>query len=326
VRDKFGRLITDLRISVTDRCNFRCFYCKTGNASSYIARDRLLSYEEIERLAKVLVGEGIRKIRVTGGEPLLRKDLEILIGKLASIEGLDDLALTTNGFNLFEKAELLRELGLCRVTVSLDSLDPERFRAMTGRDDLENVLRSIREARNAGLKPVKVNCVVVRGYNEDEVPAFAGLAAELGVSVRFIEFMPLDEDQRWTRDQVVTGDEIVSLLRRSYELEPLPISKASETSVNYRIVGSDGSVGVITTISRPFCGHCSRIRLTADGKLKTCLFSPVEHDVRTLLRSGASDQELIGFIGRVVETKEPGHQINTPDFTPPSRSMSFIGG
>ncbi len=326
LRDSYGRGITDLRISVTDRCNFRCFYCKTPQSLHYAGRDQILTYEEIVRLAGLFVELGIRKLRITGGEPLLRRGLEHLIGSLARMPGVEDLALTTNGFNFFEKAEALKAAGLPRVTISLDSLQPERFRAMTGYAELERVLRSIDRARELDFQPVKVNCVVVRGVNDDEVEDFARFAREKEVAVRFIEFMPLDEDEQWSRDRVVTGAEILARLDGRYPLHPLPAASPAETSRNYGFEEGMGSIGVITTISNPFCGACSRIRLTADGKLRTCLFSMVEHDVRSLLRGGADDETLRRFIRRTVNLKEPGHRINEPDFVPPPRSMSFIGG
>ncbi|MFZ0428513.1 MAG: GTP 3',8-cyclase MoaA [Acidobacteriota bacterium] len=326
LQDSYGRPITDLRISVTDRCNYKCFYCKTGLGLKAVPRDRLLTYEEIERLARLFLELGIRKLRVTGGEPLLRKGLEILIGRLAALPGLGDLALTTNGFSLSTKAAALRDAGLRRVTVSLDSLDRERFRQMTGQDDLERVVAGIEAARLCGLDPIKINCVVVRDWNADELLEFAEFARRRAVHVRFIEFMPLDEDEKWTRAQVVTGGEVIDRIRQHYRLIPLRPEQASDTSVNYRFPDGPGTVGVITTVSRPFCGECSRIRLTADGKLRTCLFSLEEHDVKALLRSGATDDQVVQFIVDTVRKKEAGHRINEPDFTPPPRTMSYIGG
>jgi cyclic pyranopterin phosphate synthase len=326
LKDSYGRQIKDLRISVTDRCNFKCFYCKTATGVNYVARERLLTYEEIVRLSRIFVSMGVSKIRVTGGEPLLRKNLETLVEELSRIEGLHDLALTTNGFNFYRHAPALKSAGLKRVTISLDSLVRGRFQQMTGQDDLAQVLQSIRVAREVGFQPVKVNCVTVRGWNDDEIPDFAELARREEIGVRFIEFMPLDEDEKWTIEQVVSGREIVGILSRHFDLQPIASLNPSETSVNFAFRDGPGSVGVIATVSQAFCGECSRIRLTADGKLRTCLFSLQEYDVKALLRSGAKDGEIARFIEKTVEKKEQGHQINQPGFVPPPRSMSYIGG
>jgi cyclic pyranopterin phosphate synthase len=324
--DRFGRQIKDLRISVTDRCNFKCFYCKSAKGVHYVERKRLLTYEEIERLARLLVGLGIRKIRLTGGEPLLRRDLETLVSKLTSIPKLDDLALTTNAFNLSERAERFRFSGLKRVTISLDSLQPDRFHQITRKHDLEKVLSGIRAAKDCGLEPVKVNCVVVRGVNDDEILDFAAYARQNDLAVRFIEFMPLDEDEQWCRSKVVMGDEIFRVLTGRYSLVPLTATDPSSTARNYGFEDSPGAVGLITPVSNPFCGQCSRIRLTADGKVRTCLFSHVEYDAKSLLRRGASDDELEEFFRLTLQKKEEGHRINEPDFKAPARTMSYIGG
>ena len=326
LRDSFGRQIRDLRVSVTDRCNFKCFYCKSAKGVNYVKRDRLLTYEEITKAARILVGLGVQKIRLTGGEPLLRRRLENLVASLAPIPGLEDLALTTNGFNLVERAASLKSSGLRRVTVSLDSLRAERFLEITKRREFDKVVEGIKVAKAAGLQPVKVNCVVVRGVNDDEVLDFAELARELDVEVRFIEFMPIDEDERWSRGEVVTGAEILKILKGRYALVPEERSDPSVTAQNYRFQDGPGVIGLITPVSRPFCGECSRLRLTADGKLRTCLFSTVEHDLKGLLRRGCSQGELEEFIRSTVKTKEKGHRINEPGFVAPSRSMSYIGG
>lgn len=326
LKDSYGREISDLRVSITDRCNFRCTYCKTARGVNYVERGKLLSYEEIERLSSILVGLGIRKIRVTGGEPMLRKGLPDLISRLAGIPGVEDLALTTNGFNLYERVDVLRKAGLQRVTISLDSLRPDRFFEITRSRDFEKVLRSISAAREAGLRPVKVNCVVVRGVNDDEILDFVQFAWQQRIEVRFIEFMPIDEDEGWQREKVVTGAEILETISPHFELIPREPANSSETSKNFTFADAGGGVGLITPVSRPFCGECSRIRITADGKIRTCLFSHVEHDIKTLLRSGASDQEIADFVVEVTLKKEPGHRINEPDFRAPSRTMSYIGG
>lgn len=257
---------------------------------------------------------------------MVRRQLEDLIGRLASILGIQDLALTTNGFNLYAKAGLLRKKGLDRVTISLDSLRPERFRKITDSNDFEKVFQSIDAALAEGLNPVKINCVVVRDVNEDEVVDFAELAREREVTVRFIEFMPLDEDEKWDKRRVVTGAEILERIQEKYVLIPRTSANPSETARNFDFEDGRGKIGLIMPVSRPFCGECSRIRLTADGKLRTCLFSLIEHDIKELVRNGADDKQLRDFIIATVEKKEAGHRINQPDFVAPSRSMSYIGG
>ncbi|HSR53300.1 MAG TPA: GTP 3',8-cyclase MoaA [Acidobacteriota bacterium] len=326
LHDSFGRTIEDLRVSVTDRCNFKCVYCKSARSLAYQERDKILSFEEIERLAGVFTRMGIRKLRITGGEPMVRRDLEVLIGRLSALPDLHDLALTTNGFNLFEKAALLKAKGLDRVTISLDSLRRDRFERITRSKDYDKVLKSIEAAKEHGLDPVKINCVVVRGFNEDEILDFARLARDLEVTVRFIEFMPLDEDEGWTPEQVFRGQDVLDILKPRFDLQERPLKHPSQTSRNYSFADSGGGIGLIMPVSRPFCGACSRIRLTADGKIRTCLFSHVEHDIKTLMRSGASDADLRQFILDTVAKKEARHHINDPHFVPPSRSMSYIGG
>jgi cyclic pyranopterin phosphate synthase len=318
--DNYGRPMRDLRISITDRCNFRCFYCKSVTLKGSKERAEILTFEEIVRLARVFVGLGITKIRVTGGEPMVRRDVDGLIAELSRLPGLQDLALTTNGFNLAEKAALLKSNGLKRVTVSLDSLNPERFALMTQSRDFEKVLAGIHEAKRVGLEPVKVNCVLVRGFNEDDIIPFAD------IPVRFIEFMPLDQDEGWNREKVITGAEALARLRERFDLVPAGKANSHATSADYRFADSPGGIGLIMPVSVPFCGQCSRIRLTADGKIRTCLFSVIEHEIRSLLRSGADDSALVEFIVDTVEKKERGHRINEPGFVPPPRSMSFIGG
>ncbi|HEX5707038.1 MAG TPA: GTP 3',8-cyclase MoaA [Pyrinomonadaceae bacterium] len=327
LRDSYGRAIRDLRVSVTDRCNFRCFYCLPHGEPPAAPREQMLTYEEIERAVRVFVSLGIEKVRLTGGEPMLRRDIETLVRKLAKIEGVGDLALTTNGFNLAERAAGLRAAGLDRVTISLDSLRPERFREMTGADMLARVLEGVRAARRVGLVPVKVNVVVVRGHNEEEVADMAAFAREHGVTMRFIEYMPLDSGHGWSPDLVVSGAEIRAAINERFLLVARRDARGSETATRYRFAdGAEGEVGIIAPVTEPFCGACSRVRLTADGQIRTCLFSKVEHSLRDVLRSGASDAEVSDFIRAVVLRKEPRHYINETYFEQPARTMSLIGG
>jgi len=325
--DKFGRAITDLRISVTDRCNYKCVYCRTGNEGALYGD---LPFADYLRMARVLTGLGIQKVRVTGGEPLLRKgvvDFVRDLAKLRTAHGEElDIALTTNGHLLADMAQSLKDAGLRRVTVSMDAVDPERFARITRvPDGYDNVLAGIRASRRVGLWPVKVNCVLMRGFNEDQVVAFGKFAREEGVVVRFIEFMPLEEDRVWSPNTVVALDEI---LRRMAEYRPLveiPHGR-SETARRYRFDDGVGEIGIIAPVSHPFCGHCSRIRITSDGKIRTCLFSVWDHDLHGQMRRGASDEELSEFIRGVVQKKEERHHIGEPDFVPASRTMVHIGG
>ncbi len=327
LRDKFGRDIHDLRISVTDRCNFSCVYCKSADPKNYFPHRDLLTWEEFLRLSRVLVGLGIRKIRVTGGEPLLREGVVDFIARLHKIDGLEDVALTTNGYLLPEMARELAAAGAPRVTVSLDSTNPEKFARITRTPrSYEKVMAGIDAAREAGLRPVKVNIVLVRGFNDDEIVEFARLARRRDIVVRFIEFMPLDADHAWRRDLVVTAKEIVEAIHPVFPLEEIPRHSASETALRYRFADGQGELGIVAPVSIPFCGQCSRLRVTADGKLRTCLFSLREHDVRPLVRNGATDGEISAFMEEVVRHKEPSHRINEPDFVQPSRTMVYIGG
>jgi cyclic pyranopterin phosphate synthase len=325
--DSFGRRITDLRVSLTDRCNFRCVYCIPDEHNDWIPRHELLSYEEIETIVRAAVGLGVEKVRLTGGEPLLRRDLPVLVDMLGRVPGIQDFALTTNAYFLPQAAEGLARAGLRRITVSLDSLRGAKFSLLTGRDALGKVLEGIAAARAAELTPIKINCVVMRGFNDDEVADFAGFARENALSVRFIEFMPLDGRSDWDRNQVVSGAEMLAAIRERYELVAVDPATPSETARRYRFAdGAPGEVGFITTITEPFCDGCSRLRLTADGKLRTCLFSTRAHDVKALVRGGASLDTLQQYIRQVVLTKEAGHAINVPGFTPSAESMSSIGG
>jgi len=325
LNDKFGRQITDLRISVTDRCNFRCVYCRSADPENYRDHDEILSWPELDRLARIFVGLGIRKIRVTGGEPLVREGVEDYIARLHAL-GVEDLSMTTNGHLLAERCERLIQAGLRRINISLDSLDQSRFEKITRTKSFATVLGSIDAAQNSRLAPVKINAVLVRGINDDEVEAFAAFARERGVIMRFIEYMPLDADRHWNRGLVVPAAEIYRRIHAQLPLQQIPHER-SETARKYRFAdGAPGEIGLIAPVTQPFCGHCSRIRLTADGKLRTCLFSKEDHDLRGLLREGASDEDLVTYIGSVVMEKEEGHRINEPDFVPPSRTMVFIGG
>jgi len=327
--DSYGRQIRDLRISVTDRCQFRCFYCLPDGEPTRARKDTIITFEEIFRASRIFVGLGIEKIRLTGGEPMLRRDLDKLIESLSGLrkEGLKDIALTTNGFSIAEKARSLKSAGLDRITISLDSLDPKNFLDITGVDKLEEVLAAIEGARSAGLEPVKLNAVVVRGRNDHELADFARFARQTGVSMRFIEFMPLDSGYGWKRDMVVSGREIRDAIHKEFPLRLKYDSRGTETA--WRFVfedGAPGEIGIIAPVTEMFCGQCSRIRLTADGQIRTCLFSATEHDLRKVLRSGRSDDDVSAFIREVTLKKEPSHRINDGDFVQPERTMSFIGG
>jgi GTP 3',8-cyclase len=318
-----------LRVSLTDRCNFRCFYCLPHGEPPIGPKEEMLSYEEIEYVCEIFVELGIEKIRLTGGEPMMRQDIETIIAKLAKLKssGLRDLALTTNGYYLPDRAQALKDAGLDRITISLDSLKRDVFRRMTGVDVLDRVLQGLAAAKTAGLQPIKINAVVVRGHNEDEVADFAAFAREHDVKMRFIEFMPLDSGHEWSRDDVVSGREIRERIERQFPLEPVNAARGSETASRFRFAdGAPGEIGIIAPVTEAFCGACSRIRLTADGQIRTCLFSTVEYSLRNVVRDGASRAEIIEFIKGVVLKKEPRHYINDPEFVAPSRSMSFIGG
>ena len=322
--DKFGRQITDLRVSVTDRCNFRCVYCRSADAEKHMPVEQLLNWDEYERLIRILLAMGIRKVRVTGGEPLVRAGVEDFVARLKTL-GVQDLSMTTNGFLLAERCERLVSAGLNRINISLDSLDRGRFERVTRTKTFDDVIAGIDAAQKSPLRPVKVNAVLVRGINDDEVEAFAEFARERDLIMRFIEFMPLDADHTWRRDLVVTAAEIHTRINARWPLIPV-MHERSETARKYRFADGPGEIGLIAPVSQPFCGHCSRLRLTADGKLRTCLFSKTDHDLRPLLRGGATDREIGDAITAIVANKEKGHRINEPDFVPPSRTMVFIGG
>ncbi|MDE3104975.1 MAG: GTP 3',8-cyclase MoaA [Acidobacteriota bacterium] len=337
LRDRFGRAITDLRVSVTDRCNYRCVYCRTGNDGAQYAE---LAIADYLRLVRRFVALGIEKVRLTGGEPLLRQGLVEMVAELATLRtAFDadgnptrngaplDLALTTNGHLLEELAQPLHDAGLSRVTVSMDAVDAQTFAAVTRVPrSYERVLAGMRKAQAVGLGPVKVNCVLLRGFNDGQIEGFAEFSRREGVIVRFIEFMPLEEDRTWRPDVVVTMDEIVARLARVRPLRELPPNHSSETARRFTFDDGIGEIGIIAPVSRPFCGHCSRVRLTSDGKLRTCLFSQSDHDLFGVMRRGGTDAELDAYIRRVVHHKEERHHIGEPGFEKPSRSMVHIGG
>ena len=328
--DSFGRVVRDLRISVTDRCNFRCTYCMPAEGMTWLDRSEVLTYEEIERVARICVEKfGVDSLRLTGGEPTVRAHLPQLIAKLAALRlpvgTKPDIALTTNGATLRNIALELRNAGLDRINVSLDSLKPERFFAMTRRDELHNVLAGIAEAQIAGFSPMKVNAVVERGANDDEILDLVRYGRDNNVEVRFIEFMPLDATNEWERNKVVSQDEIVATIAAEFPLELMP-SRGAAPADRWRFLDGKGTVGVIPSVTHPFCGDCDRVRLTSDGQFRTCLFATDESDIRTLLRNGGTDEEIAELIQVAVGAKWAGHQINQVNFIRPNRSMSQIGG
>jgi cyclic pyranopterin phosphate synthase len=321
--DGFGRVHRDLRISVTDRCNFRCAYCMPVEGMEWQPREDLLTFEEIERLARLMVERyGVDSIRLTGGEPTVRARLPLLVEKLAAL-GVD-LAMTTNGATLPLLAADLKAAGLRRVNISLDSLRADRFEELTRRDELERVLKGIEAATKAGFDPIKVNVVVMKGINDDEVVDFAHFGRDNGVTVRFIEFMPLDADEIWNNDRVLTQTEILDRLQAEFELEP--IERTSAPATKWRYVDGNGEIGVVASVSQSFCDSCDRVRITADGQFRNCLFATEETDVRALLRDGSSDDVIGAALERSVAAKWAGHRINQVHFIRPSRSMSELGG
>jgi cyclic pyranopterin phosphate synthase len=324
--DGWGREIRSLRVSVTDRCNFRCRYCMPAEGLQWLPKPELLTFEELHRLVSVMAAMGVREIRLTGGEPLVRHDLPELVARLAGVSGVEDLSLTTNGVLLDRLAGPLADAGLRRLNVSLDSLSHTRFAQITRRDALDRVLAGLAAAeRESRLRPIKINCVAIRGFSEAEVPALAALARERPFVVRFIEFMPLDADERWDADQVLSGGELRAIIERHWPLEEVPAGPSS-TARRFRFADGAGELGFVSPVSEPFCSSCDRIRLTADGRLRTCLFSRVEWDLQAPLRDGASDAELEEVIRNAVAHKELKHRINEPGFVRASRSMSQIGG
>jgi cyclic pyranopterin phosphate synthase len=326
LRDGWGREIKSLRVSVTDKCNFRCRYCMPAEGLEWLPREEVLDYEEIARLVRIMAAMGVEEVRLTGGEPLARRNVPELVRQLSGIPGVADLSLTTNGVLLDRLTRPLVEAGLKRLNVSLDSLSHVRFAEITRRDALDRVLAGLEEAeRYPQLRPIKVNCVAIRGFTEEEVPALAELARRKPYVVRFIEFMPLDADQAWREDDVLSGGEIRALIEERWPLVELP-AKPSSTARRFRFADGAGEIGFVNPVSEPFCSSCDRIRLTADGQLRTCLFSRREWDLKTPLRDGSSDREIEGLIRWAVSHKELKHKINEPGFVRASRSMSQIGG
>ena len=326
LHDGHGRRISDLRVSVTDRCNFRCQYCMPAEGLAWLDRDEILTFEEIERLVRLFVSLGVNDVRLTGGEPLVRRDFPKLVGMLAPIDGLDDLSLTTNGFLLERDSEALVAAGIGRVNVSIDSLQRDRFFQLTRRDALPQVLRGLEAlARHPEVHPIKVNAVAMRDFTEAEAIPFAEFARSTAFQVRFIEFMPLDADHAWSPDAVLPGDDLRRIIDTVHPLEEVPREPHSTARI-FRFRDGHGEIGFINPVSEPFCGDCNRIRLTAEGKLRTCLFSLHETDLREPLRAGASDSELELVVRGAVWQKELKHHVNEPGFRQPARSMSAIGG
>src|SRR5690349_6075758 len=326
--DSYGRVATDLRVSLTDRCNLRCAYCMPPEGLDWLPGDEVLTGDEIVRLITIGVSRlGIREVRFTGGEPLLRRDLESIVSRTAALSPRPEISLTTNGIGLSRRAGALREAGVDRINVSLDTLRPEVFRKLARRDRLPDVLDGLAAAAAAGLTPVKVNTVLMRGINDDEAVPLLSYCLERGYELRFIEQMPLDAQHGWKRAEMVTAEEILTALGREFVLTPDdPRQRGSAPAEAFLVDGGPARVGVIASVTRPFCGTCDRVRLTADGQIRNCLFARTESDLRDPLRAGASDAELAAAWQRAVAVKLPGHGINDPSFLQPDRPMSAIGG
>lgn len=325
--DRFGRVHTNLRISVTDRCNIRCFYCMPAENVQFMERQELLTFEEIERFVRIAVPLGLTKIRLTGGEPLVRRDLHRLVEKLATIPEIHDIGVTTNGILLADQAQALWDAGLRRINVSLDALTPEKFQVITRREGFEKVIAGIQAAQRVGFNPVKVNAVAVRNLTEDEIVPFGHFARETGAEVRFIEFMPLDSDNAWERDKVLSKREILERLTEEIgPLVPSPNQDPHAPATDFQFADGIGRIGIIASVTEPFCGNCDRFRITADGKLRNCLFSLEETDVRAMLRGHAPDAEIAQAIRDSIAHKAAGHQINSAQYVQPERPMHSIGG
>ncbi len=325
--DSFGRVHTDLRISVTDRCNIRCFYCMPAEGLEFLPRQQLLTFEEIVRFVQVVAKLGVTTLRVTGGEPLVRRDLPKLIGMLSGLSGIADIALTTNGILLAEQAADLKAAGLRRLNISLDALSEEKFKAITRRDGYQKVLEGIFAAQQIGFEKIKLNAVAIRGLSEEEIVPLGQFARRHQLEVRFIEYMPLDADGRWDNSQVLSGEEILKRLAGAIlPLEPLPVTNPSQPATDYQFVDGVGRIGFINPVTQPFCHNCNRLRITAEGQIRNCLFSTTEWDAREVLREGGTDEDLAALIRECVAGKKPGHGINSPEFLKPHRAMYQIGG
>lgn len=325
--DTFGRVHSNLRLSVTDRCNIRCFYCMPSENVQFLPRQELLTFEEIERFVRAIAPAGVNKLRLTGGEPLVRADLPMLVERLATIPGIRDIALTTNGILLAEQAQDLKNAGLTRINISLDALSEATFRRIARRDGLDRVLAGIAAAQRVGFQHIKLNAVAIKGITEPEIIPLVQFAREQGMEMRFIEFMPLDAEGNWEHDQVLSGEEI----RREIEeaigpLEPAPRPDPSQPATDFAFSDGSGTIGFINPVSQPFCHDCNRLRLTAEGKVRNCLFSTVEWDARAVLRSGGTDEDILALVRDSIRAKKPGHGIDSTDFVKPDRAMYQIGG
>jgi len=325
--DRFGRVHTNLRLSVTDRCNIRCSYCMPSENVVFRPREDLLTFEEIERCVRAAAELGVTKLRITGGEPLVRTGLVALVQKIASVPGIEEVAMTTNGMLLAEQAIGLKAAGLDRINISLDTLDEKMFQRITRREGLSRVLDGIFAAREAGFERIRLNAVAIQGLNESEIVPLGQFARQHGLELRFIEFMPLNATGKWEQAEVLTGQEIREKLEAEFgPLEPVERLDPSQPAVDYRFVDGQGTIGLINPVSQPFCGDCNRLRLTSEGQLHNCLFSNAEWDAKALLRSGASDGQLRQLMQECVAAKEPGHGIGSDDFVKPQRAMHEIGG
>jgi cyclic pyranopterin phosphate synthase len=325
--DSIGRVPSSLRISVTDRCNIRCFYCMPDENVRFLPRRDILSFEEIERFARVVARLGVNKLRLTGGEPLVRADLPRLVERLAAIEGIDDIALTTNGILLEEHAQRLKEAGLARINISLDALTEETFRRIARREGLDRVLAGIAAAKRAGFAKIRLNAVAIKGITEPEIVPLARFARSEQMEMRFIEFMPLDAENQWDHDQVLSGEAIRQQIEEALgPLAPAERPDPSQPASDYRFVDGGGTIGFINPVTQPFCADCNRLRITAEGKIRNCLFSTIEWDARALLRGGASDEQIAQLVRDCVAAKKPGHGIDSSDFVTPERAMYQIGG